>query len=523
MGQGDHTYTGSPGDARGASLQLLTGGARDLPARQQTLRHAIDWSYRLLTADEQRLFAQLSTCAGGWTLEAAEAVGAAPGARDVLEGLASLVDKSLVHQEELPEGEPRFSMLETIGAYAREQLAALGEEARTVHRRHAAYVLALAREAEAQFWGHDQALWLRRLNRELGNVRAALAWSRDNGEVELALQLGGALFFFWHDGGHWTEACAWLESALAVATPAHRTAGRAAALAALGLCRWCLGDGATAQSQSEECLAIYREHGDRRGMSRALHGLGVLAADQGDAARAHDLLAEGLSVARAVGDRPLVGLALHQLGLLAVQAHDENTAYARIEESRRVWHELGSTQCLALAASSLGDLARSQGAYTAAAAHYREGLELLGAAGPPGWRITCLHNLGHVLHCQGNDREARTLVAEGLALCRELGDRRGVAESVAALACLVAETQPERTVRLLGAAAVVIEALGGQLSGPNQAEYDQGLAIARRRLGDDACDAAWRHGQALPLEQAVAEALEERSLRPGSVSIHYVP
>jgi len=508
---GDHP--GSTGDAPGSSLPLLIGGARDLPARQQTLHSAIDWSYRLLTADEQRLFARLSTFAGGWTLAAAEAVCAAPGTLDVLEGLASLVDKSLVRPEEFPDGEPRFSMLETIGEYARAQLAAR-EEGRTVQRQHAEYVLALAQEAEAHVWGRAQALWLRRLNGELANLRAALAWSRDNGEVELALQLGGALFWFWHDGGHWTEARTWLESALAVATPAHRTVGRAATLAALGLCRWCLGDVATARSQSEECLAIYREVGDRRGMGHALHGLGVLAADQGEVARAHVLLEEGLSLARAVGDRPFIGLGLHQLGLLAIHAHDEDSARARIEESQRVWQELGSTASLSLAASCLGDLARARGAFAEAAAHYQEGLELLGAAGPPGWRITYLHNLGHVLHRQGDDRQARALFAEALVLCRALGDRRGVAESVAGLACLLAETQPEHTARLLGAAAAVIEAMGAQVSRPNQAEYDQGLAFARSRVGDAACDAAWRHGRTITLEQAVTAALTDGPQAP---------
>ena len=491
------------------SLPLLTDGAQDAPARQRTLRSAIDWSYRLLTADEQRLFAWLSVFAGGWTLEAAEAVCGAPGDLDVLDGTASLVDKSLVRQEEMPDGEPRFSMLETIREYAQEQLETMGEVARTVRLRHAEHFLASAREAEVNFWGPEQTLWLRRLNRELPNLRAGLAWSRDNEQVELALQLGGALLWYWHDGGHWTEARQWLESALEVATPAHRTEGRAAALSAVGLCNWCLGNFVTARSQAEEGLAISRELGDRRGMGRALHGLGVLAAEQGDLASAHVLSEEGLSLAQAAGDRPFVGLALHNLGILAVRENNEDMAQTRIEESRRVWRELGSTAALSLASSSLGNLARSRGEYAEAAAHYRESLELIGEAGLAGWRADCLRSLGHVSHRQGDDRQARELFAEALLLCHDLGDLRGVAESVAGVACLLAEMKPQRAARLFGSATAVVEAMGSCLNPSNQAEYDDALAIVRSRIGDEAFDAAWAQGRSLALEQAVTDALKE--------------
>jgi predicted ATPase/DNA-binding XRE family transcriptional regulator len=492
-------------------LPLLTGGARDAPARQQTLRCAIDWSYRLLTTAEQRLLARLAAFAGGWSLEAAEAVCAAPGELDVAEGLASLIDKSLVRQEELPGGEPRFSMLDTIREYAREGLEVLGEEAGTVRRRHAAYYLATAQEAEATLSGPEQALWVGRLKRELDNLRAALAWFTDSGEVELTLRLGGALQWFWHDSGHWAEGCSWLEPALALTPSARRTAGRAAALSTAGLCNWCLGNYAAARAQSEESLAIYRELGDRRGTGRALHGSGVLAAERGDVATARALIDEGLAMSRAAGDRLFVGLALHNLASFAVQQNDEVTARSRIAESRRVWQELGSTGYLSLVPYSLGDLARSRGRYAEAAAHYRESLELIGEAGSPGWRGDCLHSLGHVTHRQGHGRQARAHFAEALLLCRELGDRRGVAESLAGLACLVAETRPLRTARLFGSIAVAVEAMGSRLNRSHQADHEHSLATARNRVGDAAFDAAWERGRSLTLEQAVSEALEDRS------------
>ena len=488
-------------------LPLLTGGARDAPARQHTLRSAIDWSYDLLTAAEQQLFAQLAVFAGGWTFEAAEAVCAGTGDLTVMEGTASLIDKSLVRQEALPDGELRFTMLETIREYARERLAALGEVARPLHRRHAEYFLAAAREADRNFWGRAQGRWLRRLYRELDNVRAALAWSRDSGAVECALQLGGALQWFWHMGGYWTEGRAWLESTLALSTPGAQTEGRAAALNAAGLCSWSLGDVATARSQAEESLAICRALNDRRGTGRALHGLGMLTAAQGDVASARGLIADGLSEAQAVGDRPFVGLALYNLGIFAMHEHDADLAGARIEESRRVWQELGSTEGLSLAASGLGDLARSRGAYAEAAAQYRESLELIGEAGPPGWRAQYLHNLGRVTHRQGDDRRARELFAEALGVYHRLGDLRGMADCVADLAGLDADRQPQRMARLVGSATAAVEAMGAQLDAGNQAAHAQSLARARSQLDDTAWAAAWAHGRSLPLEQAIAEAL----------------
>jgi len=495
-------------DYKGSSLDLLTSGPRDLPSRQRTLRSAVDWSYQLLTRDEQRLFARLCVFAGGWMLEAAEAICAVQGELNVLEGLASLLDKSLVQQEEMPDGEPRFRMLEMIREYAQERLEALGEMT-SMRCRHAEYFLAVARQADADQWGPQQSRWRRQLNRDLDNLRAALAWSRDNGEAELALQLGGALMWFWHDAGRWTEACAWLESALAVAGPAHRTRGRVAALNALGVCRWCLGDFERARPESEEALAICQELGDQRGIGHALHGLGVLTAEAGDLEGAHALIQEGLVISRAEGDLRFVGLALHNVAMHAIRENDHETARARIEESQRVWQELGSTESLSLASSLMGDLEWSTGRIPEATAHYQQSLELLGEVGPRGWRPGILVKLGHASRRLGNDREARTLFTEALLLCEELNDRRGVVEAVAGLACLFMG-QPARVTRLMGAVTALVEAMELRLNPSNQVEYDNSLAVARSQLDDETFDAAWTLGRSLTLDQAVTDALEDR-------------
>jgi predicted ATPase len=499
----------SRSSASGTTLKVLSGGGRDMPDRQQTLRSAIDWSYRLLTPEEQRLFAHLSVFAGGWTLEAAEGV-CCPGENTgVVDALASLVDKSLVQQAETPADGVRFSMLEVIREYARDRFEALSEEVMSVRRRHAEYFLHLTREADAHYWGPEQSLWQRRLIADLDNLRAALAWARDSNEVDLALQLAGTLRHFWFDSGLRMEGRTWLEDALRRAGPTHRTVDRAAALLSAGECNWLLNDLPAGRIQFEESLGIYRELGDGRGTGWALHGLAVIVGQLGDLTTACSLCEEALLLSRAAGDRPAVALELHGLGLLAMRQGDEQTAQSRVEESRQIWQELGDTEHLCLLSNILGDLARLRGQYSEAVGHYRECLELIGEQGPQGWRALYLRNLGLATYRVGDEQRASQLLVEALVRFQELGDRRGLAECVAGLACLAAETEPERMARLFGAATATIEGLGPQLNPSDQADYDCSLAIARRQLGNEAFDAAWTQGRTLTLEQAVTEAVED--------------
>jgi predicted ATPase/DNA-binding XRE family transcriptional regulator len=494
-------------DRLSRALPLLTKGPRDAPIRQQTLRDTIDWSHQLLAPDEQRLFARLSVFAGGWTLEAAGAI-CADGDLDILEGIGLLVDKSLVRQE--GREEPRFAMLETVREFAQEQLEAT-REAQTVRRRHAEHFLAMAREAELDLPGRNQARWLTRLNREIDNLRTALAWWRDRGEIDVALEMAGALAWFWYDGGHWAEGRAWLESLLTLDTPPHLTPGRAAALTALGGYNRSQSNFEVGRAHFEESLAIWRELDDARGTGRSLTELAVIVAAQGDAPRARALSEESLALAQEAGDQSYIALALHSLGVLAGEDGDEDTARSRLEESRGVWQELGNTGMLSLASNSLGDLARSRGQFAEAAAYYRESLELAEDSATQHMQAVYRHNLAHATHRLGNHTQARDLFAQALSLFRELGDQRGLAECVAGLAGLVAESEPERTARLFGATSAIIGAMGSRLNPSNQADYHYALAIARARLGDDAFDAAWVAGRSLTLEQALAEAVRERA------------
>jgi predicted ATPase/DNA-binding XRE family transcriptional regulator len=278
------------GAHKSVSLQLLTGGGRDLPTRQQTLRGAIDWSYQLLEASEQTVFMRLAVFVGGCTLEAAEAVASELRSENeelrnhlrddslfnsqfsVLNSIEALLDHSLLQYAEAVDGEARFTMLETIREYALERLEASGEED-MLRRQHAAYYLALAEGAEPQIQGAEQATWLDRLERDHDNLRAALSWALAAGATEIGLRLAAALGEFWWPLGHVSEGRRWLAAALAGSGPA-TAAARAKALYRAGELAYGQGDYGVATTRLEESLTLYRDLGDKWGTACALRGLG---------------------------------------------------------------------------------------------------------------------------------------------------------------------------------------------------------------------------------------------------------
>jgi predicted ATPase/serine/threonine protein kinase len=275
-------------------LQLLTGGARDLPQRQQTLRAAMDWSYDLLSAPEQKLFRRLSAFAGGCNLEGAEAVCDTKGDLDLdlLTGMASMVDKSLVRQFEQAHGESRFAMLETIREYAVEKLQASGEQAFT-KRAHAAYCLVLAEEEATEQSGAERGEWVERFACELDNFRASLEWLTETGDADWGLRLGAALFRFWEAREYLAEGRDRLGKLLKLATPAAFTKTRARAFFAAGVLALEQGDFASADVLLRENLDIARHLGDNQSVAISLNALAVIARDRGDVPLAHSLLEVG--------------------------------------------------------------------------------------------------------------------------------------------------------------------------------------------------------------------------------------
>ena len=418
----------------GRRLSLLTDGARDLPARQQTLRSTIDWSYDLLEPEEQARFARLAVFAGGFTLDAVEAVcdggmggegRAMSGEADLpLDVLGSLVDKSLLRQAEGPEGEPRFTMLETIREYAAERFAASGE-AEAWRQRHAEYYLALAEEAAPELTGPRQASWLERLEREHDNLRAALTWAFERDRAEIGLRLAGALMRFWEVRGHFREGRGWLERTLS-RWPDGAAAARAVALNAAGSLAYHAADYEQAAALHQRALDLRRRLGDRRGMAASLHNLGTTALYLADLDQAEALCEEARSLWREVGDERGVAISLNSSAILARNCGDHARARACYDESLAIFRRLGDTWGTGLVLNNLARVARD------------------------------VEDWGQVA----------ALAGEALALFQQLGDRRGISWIFSNLTVVAGRRGSwELAARLHGAAEALREAIGASALG----------------------------------------------------------
>jgi predicted ATPase len=531
-------------------LALLTGGARDLPARHQTIRGAIDWSYNLLSAAEQALFARLGVFVGGCTLEAASAVCNATNdlPMDVTDGIASLLDKSLLRLEAGADGEPRFMVLETIREYALERLEQSGE-IEVVRRQHAFYFLALAEQAELQLRGAQEGALCRQLESEHDNLRAALRWYEERGDSAQLAHLGAALWWFWLVRGHWSEGRGWLEQALARdnVLPA---ALRAKTLLGAGWLTAGNSDFTPARALLEESLGLFRELRDVQGIADALNGLAIVAYGQSDYTKQRAYLDESLALCRELGDKPRIAKVLDRLGVLTFIQGDLAAARALKEESLTLYRELGMQGGVASALDDLGLIALVQGDYAGATSLIDESVALYREVGDPYGTSSALNDLGQAAYVQGDYPRAAALWAESLTLRRELGDRRGSVAMLVNLADatlaqgdvdrshkLYAESLSlardltylqgiswglmglgkaasvignlERAARLWGAAESLREAAAVPIWPDERRDYERIVATARAQLGEDAFATAWAEGHALPLDQAIAYALEE--------------
>jgi predicted ATPase len=517
-------------------LPLLTGAARDAPARQRTLGDAIGWSYDLLGPGERRLFRRLAVFAGGCTLAAAQAVCDPGGALeplgiDVLDGAGALVDQSLLRAQEGPGGEPRLAMLQTIQEYAAERLAESGEAA-ALRRAHAAHFLALAQAAEAHLPGASPMAWaavpapptgpaavvlpvLERLDADYENLRAVLAWGRaaagaPAGAAETAARLAGALAWYWYLRGDVGEGRAWLEELLARTDAAAPPALRAQLLQGAGALAQVQGDASAARPRLQQSLALSRAAGDARATGSTLQYLGLVALLADDPAGARPLLEEALALARGAGDRAAEAFALRWLGDALGAAGDPAAARAAYEASLAGFRAVGDTWGIAMTLNALGTLARAGGDPAAARALYEEGLTQIRATGNRPMLAFVLVNLGTAALEQGDHEQARARLTEGLRLWREAGNRPGAAMGLAGLARLAAARgQAARAGRLFGAAAALFPAGGRLYDGTDRAAFDRDIAEARAGLDPAAFAAGWAAGAATAPEQAVAAALEE--------------
>ncbi len=461
-------------------LALLTQGAVDMPTRQQTLQRAIAWSYDLLDPPEQTLFRRLGVFVTGCTLEAAERVCNAAGdlGIEVLDGVTALMDKSLLQREERADGRSRFGMLESIHEYALEQLIASGEYD-AMRRYHAMYYLALA-EAAGQAWDQPQEVeWLQRLVVVRPNLRAVLQWALDTGEAEFALRLNGALFSFWIYCSDLKEADNWLERTLAMPREEQTVmsiAAEAKVLNAAGYTAALQGDYTQAQARFEHGLALYTQIGDQRGIASLIQGCGFVAMLRGDLAPATEYVERSLMLFREAQDSWGIAWSLYDLGYLGLAQGDMVRARRLLEQALVRLREQGIM-----------------------------------------WGIyRALLALGFIMLEQDHLARAAELYHEGLTLQRQLRFQQHSADGLEGLAGVaVAQGQPERAARLLGAAEALRESIATPRWHVYQTNYERTLAAARAQLDDEAWAAAWAVGRAMSLEQAVAYALEDEAAASG--------
>ena len=510
-----------------ASLGLLKGG-RTLTRRQQTLRGAMDWSYDLLSEPEQITFGRLSVFAGGWTLEAAEAVGAGDDVEEeeVLDLLWRLVNKSLVVAEAREQGAARYRMLETIRQYAWERLEESGE-ADEVQGRHATFFLTLAEEAEPELSGPQQGLWVERLEEGHDNMRAALSWVLERGQVELALRLGGTLWRFWYNRGYLSEGLRWMERVLAGSDPA-ATPARVKALEGTGWLLQLQGDFERANATYEVMLRLSRELGDKGNMATALNSLGTLATYQGYYEQAGTLLEENLGVLRELEEEGNTATtlkryhALNLLGILAINQEDDYVRGATLwEESLGLAREAGDTYLIGITLSNLGHAVLLQGDYARARALCEEALALTHELGSTGMELApaAFVNLGLAALGQGDHERARASFEETLRRGQNLGTKPQVIDTLEGMASLAeALGEAARAAHLWGAAEAAREATGIVLSPGERALHEPYLASARSQLGESAWEAALAEGRAMSLEGAAEYALskEVETARPTS-------
>ena len=503
-------------------LPLLTGGARDLPARQRTLRDTIAWSYDLLDPDERVLFRRLGVFRG-CTLEAAESVCRGdpprPGATsvalplleiDVLDGVESLLEKSLLQQDRGFDGQPRYRMLETIREYALEQLETSGEASAT-QRRHVLEALRLVEAAEPELHGAGQVEWLARLEQEHDNLREALRWCEEHGYAEPALRLATALWLFWSAHGHIAEGRERLEALLArfpIRPSSQRAALGGRALFAAAALATIQGDLVQARSRHDEALTLRRAIGDPEAIIGSLEGLGQVAGLQGDHAAARAYLEEALAISRAERNEYAEMSILWNLGVVAHEAGDRETARAYYLTSIALNQDISADEDEVGAYLSLARLDLEQGQLDAAERQASEALSGYRRWGHPRLEALALATLGGIALARDDLGAAREHLSASIASYQALGDIASIAQVLDRFVELAAAYgRHEDAARLAGSATALRERAGALRSPEGQEKLNEALGPARRALGAEAADAAWQNGRALAVDEAVAAAL----------------
>ncbi len=489
---------------------LLAGGSRNAPARHQTLRATIDWSYALLSESEKALLCRLAVFAGGWTLDAAQQVCASDGvdARAVFDGLTQLVNKSLVVSEERG-GTVRHRLLESVRIYARERLQQSMEESNGLQR-HLAYFTRLAEESEAKISTAEQLTWLDRLETENDNLRAAMRWAAISpDQLELGLRLAAALRRFWSARGFVTEGRGLLAGLLAVQPAAFASSARGKALSVAGVLAYEQSEYALARSFYEQSLAIRRELGERQGIANSLNNLANVHLAQDDFTASRTLHEESLAIRRELGDRAGIAVSLSNLGLVSLDLDELDAAEQRFREALAINRELRDHLAVASLLNLLGTVAEDRGDFTAAYALAEEALAIRRAVGDRPGICGSLQNLGCAAWRLGDVPAAEEFLKQSLAIAMEVASSVAAAEALESLADVaLSQGDAERAARLWGAAERLRQSIGVPMQQSKRADLDCRVGAAKAALGNERFfSLAWQTGRAMSLESAVAFAL----------------
>ena len=540
-------------------FDLLTVGSRMAMPRQQTLRGAVDWSYQLLGEKEQILFRRLAVFAGGWSLEAAEAICAQEETKqkdeihpsEMLDLLTQLASKSLFLVEER-HNQARYRMLDTIRQYARDRLVESGEQER-IRDRHLDFFCRWMEEAETHLRGPDQVVWFNRLEMEFDNLRAALEWSLEDGDgrAQVGLRLAAAEYWFWFLRDHRSEGRVWLDRVLARNLPASTAvqANRATVLCGAGFLATWERDLERASAISEESLALFRKLGDEGGVGRALYNLALVANHREDYGRGSEFAEASAVLLRKVGDKGNLAWSLNALGDAALRQKNYAGAGESYREALALSREIGDITSIAWLLPDISQVLQFQGEYERAIPLLEESMDLFQKLGGKTGIPYTLAQLGQVALHQGDYEKAEAWCEESLSDLRELGYtesihwpldllgitacrrgqfdraaaffkealtankrfgyRQGIAENLSGLGAVGVELgQLESAVKLFGAAEALLEVIGTDLGPADREQYDRYVAQACDQLDEETFASLWAEGRALPVEQAIDYAAQ---------------
>ncbi len=485
-------------------FRLLAGGSRAAVPRHQALRATVDWSFELLSDPERATWRRLSVFAGGFSLEAAEAIcsGETVDEADVLDLLSRLVEKSLVVSESMP-GEARFRLLETIRQYAREKLMD-SAEAGDALRRHRDWYLSVVTRIEPQFFGPRQGSGLAELDREHDNVRAALEWSADEpGEAAAGLRLAAALWRFWEIRGHVEEGLAWLERMLAASSGESLTA-RSSALTGAGVLAFMQGDYDAAFAFHEESLVLHRQVGNPQSQAYAANNLANAAVQQGDYERARGLSEESLELVRGAGDIPGTAIALINLADVVARQGDLEASRSLFEEGIATFKAQGDGWGMAFALDSFGLVARRHGDYSSARTFLGEAMEISQRLGDERGVARALAHLAEVTAAEGDTGGASKLYGESLAIRQRLGDLPGIATGLEKLAAVLSDEAPATAGQLLGRAEALRQRIRAPTPAEARADNERCIGQLAAALGPERLEAARNKGRMMGTEELLA-------------------